>query len=311
VPEQAQQPSQCLEGRAVVITGAGRGIGREIALLAALSGAQVVVNDLGTGADGEGADAGPAAAVVAEIAASGGTAVANTSDVSSFAGATEIVQTAIDSFGRVDVVVNNAGILRDKIFHQSSPEDFDAVVRVNLSGQFYVARAAAPHFRKQGSGTFVHFTSASGLIGNFGQANYSAAKLGVVGLSKSIALDMERFNVRSNCICPFAWSRLIATVPTDDPIENVRIERMKAMSPDKVAPLAVFLASDLSEGVTGQIFGVRRNEVLLFSQPRPIRSVHRSEGWTPETLAEEMLGAFRSSFFPLERSTDVFNWDPV
>jgi NAD(P)-dependent dehydrogenase (short-subunit alcohol dehydrogenase family) len=310
--ENAQsEPSRCLEGQAVVVTGAGRGIGREIALLAAASGALVVVNDLGTGSDGQGADEGPAAAVVAEIEAGGGTAVADTSDVSSVDGADAIVAVAIESFGRIDAVVNNAGILRDKIFHHLSPEDFEAVLRVNLFGPFYVSRAAAPHFRSQGSGSFVHFTSASGLIGNFGQANYSAAKLGVVALSKSIALDMERFNVRSNCICPFAWSRLIATVPTETADEDLRIERMKAMSADKIAPLAVFLASSLSGGVTGQIFGARRNEVFLFSQPRPIRLVHRAGGWTPEALAEEALGAFRPSFYPLDRSSDVFNWDPI
>src|SRR3954452_8082396 len=184
------------DGRVAVVTGAGRGIGRAHALLLAARGASVVVNDLGGSIEGTGADAGPAAAVVAEIEAAGGAAVADTSDVSSVDGGEAIVAKALASFGRLDAVVNNAGILRDKVFHQLSPEDFEAVLRVNLFGPFHVSRAAAPHFRSQGSGAFVHFTSASGRIGNFGQANYSAAKLGVVALSKSIALDMERFNVR-------------------------------------------------------------------------------------------------------------------
>ena len=142
-------------------------------------------------------------------------AVANTSSVADDAGAQEIIDTALGSFGRLDVVVNNAGILRDKIFHQMSSDDFDRVVRVHLYGSFYMSHAAAPHFRKQEHGAFVHFTSTSGLIGNLGQANYSAAKIGIVGLSRSIALDMEQFNVRSNCIAPFAWSRLIGTIPTE------------------------------------------------------------------------------------------------
>jgi len=301
----------CLEGKVIVVTGAGRGIGREIALLAAKEGGKVVVNDLGGSAEGEGADAGPARQVVNEIAAVGGTAVANIDSVTDAKGADGIVKTALDAFGRIDAVVNNAGILRDRIFHKMSVADFEQVIQVHLMGSFYVSKAAALHFREQQSGAFVHFTSTSGLIGNFGQANYAAAKLGIVGLSKSIALDMARFNVRSNCVSPFAWSRMIGTIPTATPEEQARVERLKTMTADKIAPLAVFLASDLAKDVSGQIFAVRKNEVFLMSQPRPIRSAHRDGGWTPEALAETMLPAFRPSFYPLERSADVFSWDPL
>lgn len=301
----------CLDGKVIVITGAGRGIGREIALLAAKEGAEVVVNDLGGSAEGEGADQTPARQVVAEIAAAGGTAVANGDSVAEAKGADAIVKTALDAFGRIDCVVNNAGILRDRIFHRMSVADFEAVIQVHLMGSFYVSKAAAMHFREQESGSFVHFTSTSGLVGNFGQANYAAAKMGIVGLSKSIALDMARFNVRSNCISPFAWSRLIGTIPTATEEEKERVERIKTMSADKIAPLAVFLASDLAKDVTGQIFAVRKNEVFLMSQPRPIRSAHRDGGWTPQALAETMLPAFKPSFYPLDRSADVFNWEPL
>jgi NAD(P)-dependent dehydrogenase (short-subunit alcohol dehydrogenase family) len=305
-------PAQgCLEGKVVVVTGAGRGIGRDIALLAAREGGKVVVNDLGGEASGEGADAGPAQAVVEEIRAAGGSAVANTDSVADPAGAERIIRTALDAWGRVDAVVNNAGILRDRIFHRMSTVDWDMVLKVHLMGSYYVARAAAGHFREQESGAYVHFTSTSGLIGNFGQANYAAAKMGIVGLSKSIALDMARFNVRSNCISPFAWSRLIGTIPTDTPEEKARVERIKTATAEKIAPLAVYLASDLSKDVTGQIFGVRRNEIFLFSQPRPVRSVHRGEGWTPQTIAAHAMPAMKSSFYPLDRSGDVFTWDPV
>ncbi|HVM79627.1 MAG TPA: SDR family NAD(P)-dependent oxidoreductase [Stellaceae bacterium] len=301
----------CLSGKVIVVTGAGRGIGREIALLAAREGAKVVVNDLGGSAEGEGADQAPARQVVGEIAAMGGTAVASGDSVSDAKGADAIVKTALDAFGRIDCVVNNAGILRDRIFHRMSVADFEAVIQVHLMGSFYVSKAAALHFREQESGTFVHFTSTSGLIGNFGQANYAAAKMGIVGLSKSIALDMARFNVRSNCISPFAWSRLIGTIPTATAEEQARVERIKTMSADKIAPLAVFLASDLSKDVTGQIFAVRKNEVFLMSQPRPIRSAHCDGGWTPQALAETMLPAFKPSFYPLDRSADVFSWEPM
>jgi NAD(P)-dependent dehydrogenase (short-subunit alcohol dehydrogenase family) len=304
--------AQCLDGKVIVVTGAGRGIGREIALLAGREGGKVVVNDLGAGADGEGnSDTGPAQSVVDEIREAGGNAVANADSVAEPAGAERIIRTALDAFGRIDCVVNNAGILRDRIFHRMSTVDWDLVLKVHLMGSFYVARAAAAHFRDQESGSYIHFTSTSGLIGNFGQANYAAAKLGIVGLSKSIALDMARYHVRSNCISPFAWSRLIGTIPTDTPEQAERVERIKTATAEKIAPLAVYLASDLSRDVTGQIFAVRRNEIFLMSQPRPIRSIHRGEGWTPQAIAEHGMPALKASFFPLERSGDVFTWDPV
>ncbi|TAK66325.1 MAG: SDR family oxidoreductase [Betaproteobacteria bacterium] len=301
-----------LQDKVVVVTGAGRGIGREIAILAAREGAKVVVNDLGAGADGEGSkDASPAEEVVAAIRKEGGVAVVNTDSVAESSGAVNIIKTAVDNFGRIDSVINNAGILRDRIFHKMSVVDFELVIKVHLMGTFYVSRAAANYFRDQESGSYVHFTSTAGLIGNFGQANYMAAKLGIIGLSKSIALDLGRYNVRSNCVSPFAWSRLIGTIPTETDAEKERVARIKAMGPEKIAPLTVFLASDLAKGVTGQIFGARMNEIFLFSQSRPIRSVHRSEGWTPQSIAEHALPAMKTSFYPLDRSADIFCWDPI
>ncbi|MBR0784749.1 SDR family NAD(P)-dependent oxidoreductase [Bradyrhizobium iriomotense] len=301
-----------MKDRVIVVTGAGRGIGREIALLAAKCGGKVVVNDLGGSPDGEGAgDKSAAEAVVDEIRRDGGIAVANGDTVAEPAGANRIIQTAIDNFGHIDSVVNNAGILRDRIFHRMSVVDFEMVIKVHLLGSFYVARAAAPYMKDQNSGSFIHFTSTSGLIGNLGQSNYAAAKMGIVGLSKGIAMDMQRFNVRSNCIAPFAWSRLIGTIPTDSEETARRVERLKAMGPDKVAPLAVYLASDLSKHVSGQIFASRMNEIYLFNQTRPIRGMHRGEGWTPETIAEHGMPAMVSNFSPLHRTSDVIGWDPV
>ena len=303
--------AKLVEGQVVIVTGAGGGIGRDMALAFAAQGAKVVVNDIGASVAGEGSDAGPAQKVVAEIKAAGGNAVANTDSVAEAASAARIVATAMDAFGRIDCVVNNAGILRDRIFHKMSVDEWDAVIKVHLYGAYYVARAAANYFKEQESGCFIHMTSTSGLIGNFGQANYSAAKLGIVALSKSIALDMMKFKVRSNCIAPFAWSRMIGSIPTETDAEKARVERIKQMTPAKIAPLAVALASPSSIDVSGQVFSVRNNEIFLISQPRPVRSVHRGEGWTPETVLSHALPALKGSFYGLERTADVFTWDPI
>ena len=303
--------TKMMEGKVVVVTGAGRGIGAAIAKLAAQKGAKVIINDIGVGLDGAGGDQTPAQEIVNEIKKAGGEAAASYDSVSDFTSAGKIIQCAMDNFGRVDAVVNNAGILRDVIFHKMSESDWDSVVNVMLKGAFNTARHAADHFRKQESGAFVHMTSTSGLIGNFGQANYSAAKLGIAAMSKSIALDMQRFGVRSNCIAPFAWSRMTSSIPASTEAERARVARLQQMTPDKNAPLAVYLASDAAKDVTGQIFAARHNELFLFSQPRPIRSVHSGEGWTPEAIGETAIPAMRRHFLPLERSGDVFSWDPV
>ena len=299
-----------LDGKVVIVTGAGRGIGRDIALMMASRGGRVVVNDLGGSAEGDGADASPAEQVVAEIKSAKGEAVANFGNVASASDAKGMYEQAMDTFGAVDVVVNNAGILRDAIFHKMSEVAWDAVIDVHLKGSFNMAKAVAMQFRAQESGCFINFTSTSGLIGNFGQANYSAAKMGIVGLSKSLALDMSRFNVRSNCISPFAWSRLIGTIPATTEAEKARVERIKEMTPSKIAPLCVALA-DPNSDVTGQVFCIRNNEIFLMSQPRPIRSVHRGEGWTPETVRDHAIPAMQADFYDLDRSSDVFTWDPI
>jgi len=298
-------------GKVAIVTGAARGIGRGIALLMAQEGARVVVCDIGASLDGAGADTGPAHEVVQEIKKAGGEAIASTLSISEPGNADKIIQAALDAFGRVDILVNNAGILRDRIFHRMSWSDWSDVIGVHLHGSFNMSRACATHFREQNSGSYIHMTSTSGLVGNFGQANYMAAKLGILGLSRGIALDMARFKVRSNCIAPFAWTRMIDSIPAESEQEKVRVARMREMTPEKIAPLAVYLGSDHADGISGQIFGVRNNEIYLFNQNRPIRTLHRSDGWSPEQIDAQLKGAFASSFTPLERSSDVFSWDPV
>lgn len=300
-----------LEDKVIVVTGAGAGVGRGIAIEAARQGAKVIVNDLGVSMDGSGASAGPAQKVVGEIEELGGTASANTDSVAEWDGAQRIIQQAIDLYGRIDGVVNNAGNLRDVLFHKMTEEEFDAVIKVHLKGTWNVSRAAAPHFKEQQSGAFVHMTSTSGLIGNLAQANYMSAKMGIVGLSKSISLDLQRFNVRSNCIAPFAFTRMVSSIPADTPEGKARMEVNMRLEADKIAPFTLALLTDGASHVSGQIFAVRNNEIFLFSQPRPIRTAHNSEGWTVETCLERAIPMFESSFYPLDKSRDVFTWDPV
>ena len=301
-----------LDGKVVIVTGAGRGIGRECALLAAKAGAKVVVNDLGAGVGGaDEGSAGPAEETAADIRAAGGEAVSNSESVSSMAAVQGMVEQAMDTFGGLHAIINPAGILRDGMFHKMSDADWDAVIETHLRGAYKVCRASIEHFRKQEDGAYVLFTSTSGLIGNIGQANYAAAKLGVMGLSRIVAMEGMSKNVRSNIIAPFAWTRMIATIPVKDEASAARVERMKnGMRADQVAQLAVALCAPAAQ-TSGQIFAVRGNEVVLFDQPRPVRSVARMEGWTPDTLIEQALPSMRASYTELGASASVFPYDPI
>ena len=299
-----------LTNKVGIVTGAGRGIGREIARAMAAAGAAVVVNDAGVAVDGAPSAERPAAEVAAEIVRAGGRAVANTDSVTSWDGAHAMVEQAVREFGSIDFVVNNAGIVRDVIFHKMTEADWDAVIAVHLKGTFNVSRAAAARFRAQGSGSVVNMTSTSGLIGNLGQANYAAAKLGIVGLTRSIALDLQRFGVRANAIAPFAWTRITGTLEPAAGAVDDRVERLKRLKPGDCAPLAVVLVSDAARDINGQVFAVRGSEVVLFSLPRPLRAIRHAGGWTPEALASGINGSLREGFVPLEVTADVFSYEP-
>src|SRR5213593_586489 len=285
-----------LKDRVAVVTGAARGIGREIALLMAQLGARVVVNDYGGSEAGQGTTQAPANDVVEEIRKAGGQAVASYDSVATMAGGERIVQTAIDAFGRLDIVVNNAGILRDRMIFNMTEEEWDAVIDTHLKGTFAVTRAAAPRMKEQRSGRFVNMTSTSGLVGNIGQANYAAAKLGIVGLTKVVALDMARYNVTANCISPFAWTSMIGTIPTETDAQKARVEKIKKMSPAHIAPGAAFLASDAAKDIT------------LFGHIRPIMRIHHADGWTVERLSEMCAGTLQPHLVPLDTSGQYFNY---
>jgi NAD(P)-dependent dehydrogenase (short-subunit alcohol dehydrogenase family) len=242
----------------------------------------------------------------------GGKAISNSDSVSEYDAVAAMCEQAKKEFGGLHAIISPAGILRDGMFHKMDPADWKAVIDVHLHGAFNVTRASIEHFREQQSGSYVLFTSTSGLIGNIGQANYAAAKLGVMGLSRIVAMEGAQKNVRSNIIAPFAWTRMIASIPVKDEASAARVERMKnGMRADQVAQLAVALCADGAKDTTGQIFAVRGNEVFLFNQPRPVRAMARLEGWTPQSLIEQALPAMKASYTDVGASASVFPYDPV
>lgn len=302
-----------LDGKVVLVTGGGNGIGKECALLAAREGAKVLVNDLGGSvAGGDEGSAGPAEQVAQEIRKAGGQAASNSESVTNRKAVKAMIEQARDTFGGLHAIVNPAGILRDVMFHKMDDKDWDMVIDVHLNGSYNVCRAAIELFREQGEGSIVLFTSTSGLIGNVGQANYAAAKMGIAGLSRIIAMEGAAKGVRSNVIAPFAWSRMIATIPIKDEAAAKRVERMKNLTrADQVANLAIALASPAAKDVSGQIFVARGNEYFLMSQPRPIRGIGRADGWTPQQIADHALVAMKKDMLDLGATNSVFAWEPI
>ena len=309
----SDQPTRPLDGCVGIVTGGGRGIGAAVSRYAATLGASVVVSDYGASPGGQHTDDGVSvsAEVANDIVAAGGVALADSGDVRSFADAEQMVEAARSTFGRLDFVVHCAGILRDTIFHKMTPTDFETVLGVHLLGGFNVARAAAPIFREQLSGSYVFMSSTSGLIGAVGQANYSAAKAGLVGLSRSVAIDMHRFGVRSNIVAPFAATRMTASLGADGAEVSDRVRRLMSIGADTVAPIVAFLCAEDSQEITGQVFVVRNHEVFLMSQARPVRGFHHSDGWDMSTLTGVLKPAVKPFLYPLETSADYFSWDPI
>ncbi len=303
---------KALEGKVAVITGAGRGIGQGIATHMAEEGARVIVNDPGSSVLGDGTDISVAQEVVDEIKSNGGEAAANTDSVASMKGGERIIQCALDNFGRIDILVNNAGILKDNIAYKMSEEEWRSVIDVHLNGSFYCARTALPHMKKQEYGRLIFMTSTAGFIGAIAQANYGAAKTGMLALSRHIALEMNRFGVTSNCIAPFAWTRIPAAVDTPNEEAKEAVDRLfKNMTPQDISPLTVYLGSDQAKDITGQLFGVRGKEVYIFNQPRVVRSLHKAEGWTPQELGKTLEQTFAPHFTPLDNSATYFTWDAL
>ena len=301
-----------LQGRAAVVTGAGRGIGRAIAELLASEGAAVVVNDLGGNVDGSGASSSPADEVVAAIRATGGQAVANYDSVADFKAAERIVGTAVKEFGAIDILVNNAGILRDRMLFNMAEEEWDAVIAVHLKGSFNCARHASAQMRKQKRGRIISLSSTSGVFGNSGQANYGAAKDGIAGLTRVIARDLGKYGITVNAVCPGATTRMTQTVPdsartarTKSGIQGPggapRTFQLSHTGPENVAPWVAYLATDAARDVNGQIFFVMGGMIALLNYPAPVRTIQKDGRWTPEEIA---------TLFPRTLGMDMVNPAP-
>lgn len=293
-----------LAGKVVLVTGGGNGIGRDCALIAAQEGAKVVVNDLGAGLKGEDeGSSGPAADVAAQIRAQGGEAISNSDSVTDLDAVHGMVELARKTFGGLHAVINPAGILRDGMFHKMTEADWDAVINVHMRGSFNLARATIELFREQQDGAYMFFTSTSGLFGNIGQANYGAAKMGIAGLSRIIAMEGARSNVRSNCLAPVAWTRMTQSVPIKD---EATAQRRKVMAEtiraDQPARFSVALVSPAAAHVSGQIFGSSGEDIILYSQPRPIETVTKAEGWTVTSILEEAVPKMAPKFLDLNRA---------
>ncbi len=282
-----------LEGKVAVVTGSGRGIGRGIALALAREGAKVVVNDVGCATDGRGTDADPAAAVCKEIEALGSQAAPNYDSVAEFDSAGNIIKTAVDAFGRCDILVNNAGILRDKQLVNMTPDDFDAVLKVHLYGGFNCARHALPLMREHGYGRIVNIVSSAGLRGNFGQANYGAAKAGLMGLAFVIAVEHMKgnaegkYSITANCLAPAGMTRMVGQMPG---MEGRPVP--PEMNPDLNGPMVAYLASEAAKHVNGQVFGRRGYAFTLFQTPKPLAAMYKEGGLDAGEIARNFDAAF-------------------
>ena len=278
-----------LQDKVAIVTGSGRGIGRGVAMLMAAEGAKVVVVDPGVNVDGSGSDQSIAKQVVSEIRQAGGTAVASIESVTSMSGGESIVQTAVDSFGKLDIVVTVAGILRDRMVFNMSEEEWDDVIAVHLKGTFTVVKHACILFRQQRSGRVITFSSTSGLYGNSGQANYGAAKDGIAGFTRVVARDMGRYGVTANAISPSAATRMTVSVP--DEARELRASRgivgastTLRGEPDDIAPMVAWLASDEAAHVNGHVFHVTEGLVTLLNEPEPVKTIQKDGKWTVEEL---------------------------